>query len=206
LREKFGFRDKFVVACTGVHGLAQGLDSLLRSAELLREHKGIRFRLFGDGPEKRSLQSVAAQRGLTNVEFHAPIPASQMAAVLASIDVSIVPLKRSELFKGALPSKLFEALGAGVPVIAALDGEAKELVQRSQGGLVVEPENPEDMAHKILLLYGDSELRKRLGENGRRFVHTYYNREEIAKTFEQLIDALCAPRSSAITSALAEKS
>jgi glycosyltransferase involved in cell wall biosynthesis len=187
LREKFGFGKKFIVAYTGVHGLAQGLDTLLRSADLLKEHREIQFCFFGDGPEKPHLQSIAAERGLENVQFYSPLPTSQMVELLASVDVSVVPLKRNDLFKGALPSKLFEALGAGVPVLAALDGEAKELIEKSESGLLVEPEDPADMAQKALRLYQDAELCKQLGENGRAYVSNYYDRKEIAERFERLL-------------------
>jgi glycosyltransferase involved in cell wall biosynthesis len=201
LREKFGFGQNFIVAYTGVHGLAQGLETVLRSADLLRGQTDIRFCFFGDGPEKAHLQSIAAERGLGNVHFYSPLQASEMAEILASIDVAVVPLKRHDLFKGALPSKLFEALGAGVPIVAALDGEAKELIERSRGGLFVEPENPEDMAHKIFLLYRDADLCIRLGERGSTFVRAHYDRQEIAKRFERLIFADNFPSSTTITAA-----
>jgi len=190
LRENFGFVGKFIVAYTGVHGLAQGLETLLFSAELLREHWEIRICFFGDGPEKTHLQSIAAARGLGNVQFYSPLQASEMPNLLVSIDVAVVPLKRNNLFKGALPSKLFEALGAGVPVLAALDGEAKELIERADGGLFVEPENPEDLAQKLLLLYQDPELCRSLGENGRAYVSNHYSRKVIAQRFELSIDEL----------------
>jgi glycosyltransferase involved in cell wall biosynthesis len=195
LREKFGFGQNFIVAYTGVHGLAQGLEILLRSAELFQERSEIRICFYGDGPEKAHLQSVAAERRLENVHFYKPLQASEMFELLASIDVSVVPLKRNELFKGALPSKLFEALGAGVPVVAALEGEAKELIERSRGGMCVEPENPEDLAQKLLQLYEGPELCKQLGENGRAYVKSYYNRKEIAERFESLMSEF-APISS----------
>lgn len=187
LREKFGLGQRFIVAYTGVHGLAQGLDTLLRAAEILRGHRGIQFCFFGDGPEKPHLRSIAAERGLENVQFYPPLPASQMVELLASVDVCVVPLRRNDLFKGALPAKLFEALAAGVPVLAAVDGEAKELVEKSQGGLLVEPENPEDLAQKALRLYRDAELCRRLGENSPAYVLNYYNRKEIAERFERLL-------------------
>jgi glycosyltransferase involved in cell wall biosynthesis len=187
LREQFGFGKKFIVAYTGLHGLAQGLDTLLRAADLLRQREDIQFCFFGEGPEKPKLQLIAAERGLRNVQFYKPLPASEMVELLASVDVSIVPLKRNDLFKGALPSKLFEALGAGVPVLLALEGEAKELIEKSRGGLLVEPENPEDMAQKILRLCQDSDLCIQLGMNGREYVRAHYNREEIAKNFESCI-------------------
>jgi glycosyltransferase involved in cell wall biosynthesis len=187
LRERFGFGQKFIVAYTGVHGLAQGLETLLCAAELLQRHPEIRVCFFGDGPEKPQLQSIAAERRLKNVHFYSSVQASEMAKLLASIDIAVVPLKRNDLFKGALPSKLFEALGAGVPVVAALDGEAKVLIEKSRGGLFVEPENPEDLAQKLLHLYEDPGLCRQLGENGRSYVTNHYNRKRIAERFEPLI-------------------
>jgi glycosyltransferase involved in cell wall biosynthesis len=193
LRHRFNFDGQFIVAYMGLHGLAQGLETLLHSAELLTEQEAIRFCFFGDGPDKPRLQSLASRREIENVEFFPSLPADQMAELLAAVDVSIVPLKRNDLFKGALPSKLFEALGAGVPIIAALDGEAKELIERSEAGLVVEPENPEDMSRMVLRLFRDPELCKRLGENGRAFVRVHHDREEIAKRLEGLLFSAVFP-------------
>jgi glycosyltransferase involved in cell wall biosynthesis len=193
LRHKFHFDDEFIVAYTGLHGLAQGLDTVLQSAEILMEQTAIRFCFFGDGPDKTRLQSAASQKKIENVDFFPPLPADQMAELLAAVDVSIVPLKGNDLFRGALPSKLFEALGAGVPVVAALDGEAKELIEKSESGLVVAPENPEEMSQAVLRLFRDPELCKRLGENGRAFVRIHHDREEIAKRFEGLFFSAVSP-------------
>lgn len=186
-RKEFGFGSNFVVVYTGVHGLAQGLETLLSAAQILAEWHEIRFVLSGDGPEKSRLQALAAQRGQHNVEFLPQQATSRMPLILTAVDVSVVPLKRGDLFKGALPSKLFEALGAGVPVIAAMDGEARRLVERSGGGLVVEPENPASMAEAILQLYRDPILRKRLGERGCSYVARHYDRKVIAERFESLL-------------------
>ena len=190
LRQKFDFGERFIVLYAGVHGLAQGLDTLLRSAEILQEEKEIRFCFFGDGPEKERLQDLAKSRSLHNVQFFQPLPVSEMAQLLVSVDAVIVPLKRDELFKGALPSKLFEALGSGVPVVACVAGEAMELVRKSEGGLVAEPENPTDLAEKILELHRNPTLRNKLGANGTTFVRTQYNRAQIAKKCEMLISSL----------------
>jgi glycosyltransferase involved in cell wall biosynthesis len=186
-REEFGFSTKFIVAYAGVHGLAQGLDSIIHAARMLSRHKEILFVFFGDGPQKPYLRAMTAAKGLTNVLFFPPVTISRMPDVLAAVDVSIVPLKNDPLFRGALPSKLFETIGAGVPVIAALDGEARRFVERSRGGLVVEPENPGELAEAILLLHGDTELRQMLSEHGRAYVAINYNRKNIFEKFEQLL-------------------
>lgn len=186
-RKEFGFGNDFVVVYTGVHGLAQGLETVLSAAQILAEWHEIRFVLLGDGPEKPKLQALAAQRAQRNVEFLPQQATSRMPMILAAVDASVVPLKRNDLFKGALPSKLFEALGAGVPVIAAMDGEARRLVEQSGGGLVVEPENPASMAEAILQLYRDPTLRKRLQERGRSHIACHYDRKAIAERFEGLL-------------------
>jgi glycosyltransferase involved in cell wall biosynthesis len=193
-RKEFGFDNRFIVVYTGVHGLAQGLETVLSAAQILDGWQDIRFVLLGDGPEKPRLQALVAEREQHNVEFLPQQVTSRMPLILTAVDASVVPLKRDDLFKGALPSKLFEALGAGVPVIAAMDGEARKLVEQSGGGLVVEPENPESMAEAILQLYHDPVLRKRLGERGRSYVACHYDRKVIAERFEGLLLRF-APRS-----------
>lgn len=186
-RKEFGFGTKFTVAYAGVHGLAQGLDSIIHAARMLSSHKEIQFVFFGDGPQKPHLQLIAAETGLTNILFLPPVTISRMPDLLAAVDVSIVPLKNDPLFKGALPSKLFETIGAGVPVIAAVDGEARRFVKESRGGLVVEPENPPELAEAILLLRDDVGLRQMLSEHGRTYVENNYNRKNIFEKFEQLL-------------------
>ena len=187
IRNELGFGSRFIVIYTGVHGLAQGLETMLSAAQVLAEWDNIKFVLLGDGPEKPKLQALAAEKQQRNVEFLPQQATSQMPLILAAVDACVVPLKRDELFKGALPSKLFEALGAGVPVIGALDGEARRLVQRSGGGLVVEPENPANVAEAILQLSRDPLLCKRLGERGRNYVASHYDRKVIAERFESLL-------------------
>ena len=115
-----------------------------------------------------------------------------MPEILVSVDIAIVPLKRKDLFKGALPSKLFEALGSGVPVIAAVQGEAKKLVELSGGGIAIEPENAEGMAEAIVRLFLDEKLRQQLGVNGRNYIVKHYNRKNIAERFEKLLLAVKA--------------
>lgn len=187
IRKELGFGDQLIVAYTGVHGFSQGLETIVRAAELLATNKEIKFIFWGDGPEKLALQTMAAAKHLSNVHFFPPQPAVRMADILVSIDVAIVPLKRAELFKGAIPSKLFEALGSGVPVIAAVEGEAGKLVDLSGGGIVVQPENAEEMASAIVRLHVDEKLRQEFGSNGRNYVAKHYNRKSIAEKLDKLL-------------------
>jgi glycosyltransferase involved in cell wall biosynthesis len=191
-RKEFRFGSRLIAAYTGVHGLAQGLDAIICAAEILKEHEGIQFLFLGDGPEKTRLQAAAIDKKLNNVRFLDTEPSSRMPEMLTAIDISLVVLKRHDLFRGALPSKLFEAMGAGVPVIVGIDGEARSLVELSGGGLVVEPDNPGELARAVLLLHGDPALRQSLGARGRAYIREFYNREKITQQLERSLTHLTA--------------
>lgn len=187
IREEFGIQEKFVVGYTGLHGLTQGLEIVLQAARILLQKKEVIFLFFGDGPEKPELSRIAADAQLSNVRFFPPQPISSMPEILAALDVALVPVRRHRLFDGALPSKLLEAMGAGLPVVVTLDGESRFIVDESRGGICVEPENPEAMAEAILSLYRNPSWRTSLGQNGRQYVLRHYNRKDVADRFQRFI-------------------
>jgi glycosyltransferase involved in cell wall biosynthesis len=187
IRTSFNLNGHFVVGYAGLFGLAQGLDTVVDSAKLLAKFPKILIALIGDGPESARLKELAKAGGLRNIRFCPAQPVSRMPQVLRVFDVALVPLKRHALFKGALPSKMFEAMGAGVPVICSVDGEAREVIEKSRGGIYVQPESSEGIAQAILQLYRDAVLRKSLGENGRRYVADHYCRHKAATQFEKLL-------------------
>jgi glycosyltransferase involved in cell wall biosynthesis len=186
-RREFGLERKFVIGYAGLHGLAQGLDTVILAARLLVQHQDVLFAFFGDGPEKEMLVQQVDQFGLKNVRFYSSQPSARMPSVVGSFDVALIPLKRLDLFKGALPSKMFEAMAAAVPLLASIEGEARELVERAQGGLCIEPENPQAMADAILGFYNDPEGRQILGRNGQQYVIEHFDRQKIADQLERLL-------------------
>ena len=99
-------------------------------------------------------------------------------------------MKKLDLFKGALPSKMFEALASELPIVMAVEGEAKELIEKAQAGINVEPENAKEIAKAVLMLYNNKELRKSLGESGRRYVIANYSREAITRKLEGILEKL----------------
>ncbi|MGO9125743.1 MAG: glycosyltransferase family 4 protein [Terriglobales bacterium] len=187
IRDQLQLGDKFAVVYAGLHGMAQGLDTVLRAAEALKDQGEIVFVFIGDGPEKRDLEQRARDLRLANVRFYPPVPSAGMPEILAALDVAIVPLKKHDLFRGALPSKILAAMEAGLPIVLAVQGEAQVLVETAQCGLCVEPEEPAEMAAAVSKLFRDRELRVRLGENGRSFVEQHYDRAQIAKRLEKLL-------------------
>lgn len=193
IRREFGLNRKVIVGYAGLHGLAQGLETVIQAARLLVENDDLLFVLFGDGPDKPELLQLAHQFKLENVKFFPSQPTRRMPSIISSFDIAMVPLRRLDIFKGALPSKMFEAMAAAVPVIVSIEGEAKELVEKAQAGIAIKPEDPRAMADAVLRLCRDHQSRTTFGLNGRRYVLEHYNREKIASEFERLLTALHSP-------------
>lgn len=168
----------------GIIGLAQGLEIILQAAEKLKDNTHIKFILVGSGPEKEKLQTIKADKQLANVYFFDAVSKLQMPQIVQASDVSVIPLRKLDLFLGAIPSKIFENLAMEKPVILAVDGEARELfVNQGQCALYSEPENADDLVKNVLLLANDSNLRKLLGKKGRVYVEQSFNRNTIAQNF-----------------------
>ena len=179
LADKLGIKaGDFVLIYAGTMGYAQGLESVIRTAELLKAESGIRFLFVGDGTEKPMLETLVQEKGMKNVSFVDFQPVQEMPRYFSLAAASIVPLKKNKLFAGARPSKMFPALGSAVPVIYSGEGEAADLVLSSGGGVVVEPENSEALAQAILELRKNPGLRE-MGGRGRQFVQENYAWSEI---------------------------
>lgn len=191
LRLEPALAGRMVVGYAGLHGLAQGLETVLEAARLLGNRADIAFVLMGDGVEKPRLREMAGKLNLTNVFFLKSQPRESMPGILAAFDAALIPLKRLDLFKGALPSKMFEAMAAGLPLLVMIDGEARALAETAEAGVYVEPENPQALAESVAALAADAVRRRQLGENGRRFVLRYFDRAVIARRFEQALLTLC---------------
>jgi len=187
IRTAWGLAGKFVAGYAGLVGLAQGLDMVVRTAEILAEYRDIVFAIVGEGPEKSRLMELVRKAGLTNVKFYPIQPGARMPGVVSSFDVALVPLRGLALFNGAVPSKLFEAMAAGVPVIVSIEGEARTLVEEGRAGICVKPEDAPGVARAILRLYRETALRSVMGENGRAYVGKHFERGRIACELEGLL-------------------
>lgn len=188
-RQENGFQaNDILFLYAGIIGLAQGLEIILHAADKLRQHSHIKFILLGSGPVKEQLQALKNEKQLNNVFFFDAVSKKEMPQIVQAIDVSIIPLKKLELFLGAIPSKIFENLAMEKAVILGVDGEARELfVNQGRCALYSEPENVEDLVSNVLKLAENEELRLELGKQGRLYVETSFNRDIIAQKFYQLI-------------------
>ncbi len=191
-RQELGFSDSdLVLMYAGIIGIAQGLEIILQAAHQLRNHSGLKFVLMGSGPEKPRLMALKEELQLTNVVFLEPVTKKQMPEVLKNINAAIIPLRKLELFLGAIPSKLFENLAMEIPVLLGVDGEAKKLfIDQGKSGLFFEPENVRALCEAIQQLVSKPELAVQLGKNGRTFVNEHFNRENIAAGFHQELQKL----------------
>ena len=189
LRAELGLApaDKFVVLYAGIHGIAQGLETALEAARQLQAVPDVHFLFVGEGPKKADLLAMKERLGLVNVTMLPERPRSDMPAFLSAADVALVPLRRLELFEGALPSKMFDAWACGCPVILSIEGEARRVLEQADAGLFVEPEDAGQMAQAILQLKGDPALLRRYGDNGRRFVEENYSRQQLAARLERVL-------------------
>lgn len=186
--EKGFSNDDFLVLYAGIIGYAQGLDTLLYSANVLRYLSNIKFIILGDGPEKERLKNLSYDLKLKNVLFLDPQPKENMPFITTSINTSVIPLKKIDLFKGAIPSKIFEILASKKPILLGVNGEAKDLfINEGKCGLSFTPENAEDLEKKILELYNSPSLAKILGLNGYNYVSKNFNYDTIAEEFWNLL-------------------
>jgi colanic acid biosynthesis glycosyl transferase WcaI len=171
IRHELGLEGKFIAIYAGIHGLAQGLETVLDAARIVQSIPDIHFILIGDGPRKTKLVSLADSYHLTNVTMLAEKPREQIPDYISAADVALIPLKKAEVFKGALPSKIFDAWACEKPVIISIDGEARDLVEGVQGGIYIPPEDAEKMADALI----------HLKDKGLAYTRQHHSRAALAK-------------------------
>jgi glycosyltransferase involved in cell wall biosynthesis len=184
---------RFELTYIGTIGMAHHLETLLEAAVLLRDDPRFHFRLVGEGARRVALESLARARGLANVEFCGERPRGEVARWIAESSACAVLLRRNDVFRTVVPSKLLEIMAVGRPIILGVEGEARALVDRAGAGVAIEPENAEQLAAAVRMLAADPLRCRRLGENGRRFAAREFLREKLAARYADLLSRLVAP-------------
>lgn len=184
-RQKLKYSENdFLLVYAGIIGHAQGLEVVLNAAEKTKENVRIQYLIIGDGPELDKLIKLKEKLNLKNLSFLGNIKREEMPEAIAACDAYIVPLKKNDLFLGAIPSKLFEPLAMGKPIILGVDGEARELfIEKGNAGVFFEPENSIELAEVINKLSEDKNICAKLGENGSEYIRINFDRKEIARQF-----------------------
>jgi len=181
--QELGLEKKFIVSYIGTHGMSHALHVVLQAAERLKNETAIQFLFVGEGAEKERLKRLAQEMMLSNITFINEQPRLKLPAFYRASDVSIVPLKRLPIFRKVLPSKLFELMGAGCPLICSIEGEAARLVNRAASGLCIEPEDAIALSNAIMELRSNTDLRRQMSANGRIFVESFYLRSTLAEKY-----------------------
>ena len=180
LASKYHLDGHFVVGYLGTHGMAHGLDKVEEAVEILRERKDIVFLFVGGGAERARLEQIVVRKGLENVRMVPRQPKEMMPRLWSLCDVSLIPLRDRPVFSTVIPSKLFESMGMGVPVIMSVPrGEATNIVEKTGCGVVVPPDDPKAIATAIAALAHDPVRMSRFRENCLRAVPNY-NRDHQA--------------------------
>ena len=184
---------RFEVTYIGTIGMAHHLETLLEAAALLRDDPRFHFRLVGEGARRAALESQARARGLANVEFCGERPRGEVARWIAQSSACAVLLRRNEVFRTVVPSKLLEIMAVGRPIILGVEGEARALLERAGAGLAIEPENAAQLVATVRSLAADPSLCRQFGENGRKFAAREFLREKLAERYAELLARLVAP-------------
>jgi glycosyltransferase involved in cell wall biosynthesis len=188
-RRLHGLRGQFTVIYAGAHGMSNDLDVVLQAAHLLQGAK-VQIVLVGDGKEKPVLVQRARELGLQNLTFVAAVPKTQMPSVLAAADACVAILKPVEAYKTTYPNKVFDYMAAGKPVLLAIDGAIREVVEQAGCGVFVAPGDPAALSEAIRRLAADSEAAERMGSLGKAYLEKNFNREQIAARLLGVIESL----------------
>ncbi len=180
LARRLGLEGKFVAAYVGTIGMAHGLDVLLSAAERLRDRGDLAFVVVGTGAERARLEQEAKRRGLDHVLFVGPVDKAEVKQYWRLCDVALVLLKDAPLFHHVIPSKIFEAMGTGRPIILGVRGESQDLLKEAGAGIAIPPENSHALAEAILKFMDGPALCQDMGAAGRRFVERKFDRERLA--------------------------
>lgn len=176
LEAQLGLQGRFVAGYVGTHGMAHALETLIDAAALLAarpDGQNIRIVLIGDGARKAELVAMAAERGLPNLLFLDSVSKDQIIRYWSVLDAAIIHLRKTPLFETVIPSKLFEAMGMGLPVVMGVGGEAGGIVQAGETGILFEPENPAALADTLVALANDDAARNALKGNALRVAKQY---------------------------------
>lgn len=183
-RKENQMEGKFVVMYAGAHGLSNDLGVLLGAADLLRDEQKIQIIFLGDGKDKAKLVEKAEVLGLDNVSFLSSIAKEKMSFALAGSDACVAILKPIEMYKTVYPNKVFDYMAAGRPVVLAIDGVVREVVEKAKGGVFVEPGKPALLADAIREMANSPEEAKRMGNRGRAYLENHFDRAALADDLE----------------------
>ncbi len=195
LRRELNAEGKFLICYAGTMGMAHGLETLLDSAEQLRHrNRDVQFLLVGEGAEKQRIKALAQSRDLANVQFLDQQPREKIPAIISACDGCLVLLKKTDVFKTVIPTKMLEFMSCARPVILGVEGQARQIVEQAGAGLAIEPENAEALTQAIEQLAADRELAAALGKKGREYIVQNFSRRQTAEKYINVLQSVVPGR------------
>jgi len=194
IRREYGLEGNFIVSYVGGIGAAHGLGIVLDAATELRKDSEVIFLLVGDGAERKELEKQSKQRNLENVVFTGKQPKRTIPGFLQASDVSLVLLRRREVFKTAIPTKMLEDMAMSKPIILGVEGEAKRIVEEARAGLAITPESPAELVTAIRKLREDPALSTSFGKSGREYVKRLYDRDKLAADYITILEEVASSK------------
>ncbi len=193
LRRELGVEGKFkfIVCYIGTMGMAHGLETLLDAAhQLQQQNSTAQFLLVGEGAEKERIKTLAQSRGLTNLRFLDQQPREKIPAFISASDACLVLLKKTDVFKTVIPTKMLEFMSCARPVILGVDGQARQIVEEASAGLYIEPENSQELVNAINRLSANRDLGEAFGKKGREYILQHFSRDRTAEKYIQALKSL----------------
>lgn len=181
-KSKHGLSNKFVITYAGAHGVANHLIQLVEAANLLKDTNLVLV-LIGSGMQKKELMAKTKELALTNIKFLDPIPKDEVLQFILASDLGASVLKNVETFKTIYSNKTFDYMSCQKPVLLAIDGVSRELVEKADCGLFAIPEDARDIAEKIKIFMNNPELAKQQGVNGYNYAKIHFDRTKLASNY-----------------------
>ena len=192
VRQRYGWGDDFVAIYTGAHTQVTAVDVIVRAASVLREREEIRFELFGEGPTKEMAVRLAKELELKKIRFHDPVPKSEVPGLLAAADVALMCLFKSPLIHIYFENKFIDYMGAGKPILAAMEGEQAAIIREWQTGCVVPTFDHESLARLIAEAADNFAPFAEMGENGWRLVRERFLLPTILDRYAHMLETVAA--------------
>lgn len=190
VRGELGWNDAFVAVFTGTHVEVTAVETIVRAATELRDRKNIRFELFGKGQRKAAAMQLARDRGLSNIHFHDPVPKARIPGILEAADVALMTLFKSPLIDIYFENKLVDYMGAGKPILAAMDGMQSDLIREFQTGKAVGSFDHLGLARLVAEAADNYEPFREMGRRGRRLVEERLLLSDILNRYARVIEAV----------------
>lgn len=181
-RKEKGFDGKFVATYVGAHGVANHLIQIVETAEKMKE-ENVLFLLIGEGMQKAELKKIASEKKLDNIRFIDSVPKKDVFKYILASDAGMSVLKKCDTFKTIYSNKTFDYMSCKKPILLAIDGVSRELVEEADCGMFIEPENIEMFADKVSFYMNNPDTVKAHGENGFFYAKEYFDREKLGEKY-----------------------